>query len=257
MTMTAPATARTAALPREVAMRLAATEYTRFVDLLRALGPADWTRPTDCTGWDVRDIAAHTLGMVELAASLREQIRQNRAAARRQAERGGPMIDALTGLQVQERATMMPQQIIDRLVVRAPRATAGRRRIPAFVRRRRLPVTQEVGDAHEDWTIGYLTEVILTRDTWMHRADVARATGARHLLTPEHDGVIVADVVDEWAGRHGKPFALHLTGAAGGDWHGDGEVEADARIDMDAVDFCRALSGRGTAEGLLATAVPF
>ena len=72
MTMTASSEPRTAALPRDTAMRLAATEYQRLLDLLRALGPEDWTRPTECPGWDVRAMAAHTLGMVEMAASIRE-----------------------------------------------------------------------------------------------------------------------------------------------------------------------------------------
>ena len=48
--MTALSEPRTPVLPREVAMRLAATEYQRFADLLRALRSGDWTRPTDCPG---------------------------------------------------------------------------------------------------------------------------------------------------------------------------------------------------------------
>ena len=72
MTMTASSEPRTAALPRDTAMRLAATEYQRFAGLLPALRPGDWTRPTDCPGWDVRAMAAHTLGMAEMAASIRE-----------------------------------------------------------------------------------------------------------------------------------------------------------------------------------------
>ena len=39
--------------------------------------------------------------------------------------------------------------------------------------------------------------MILTRDTWMHRVDISRATGRDLVLTAEHDGRIVADVVDE------------------------------------------------------------
>jgi hypothetical protein len=37
-------------------------------------------------------------------------------------------------------------------------------------------------------------------------------------LTADHDGVIVAYVVAEWADRHGKEFLLTLTGPAGGTW---------------------------------------
>jgi uncharacterized cupin superfamily protein len=88
----------------------------------------------------------------------------------------------------------------------------------------------------------------------MHRIDLVRATGAEHVLTAEHDGVIVADVVAEWGRRHGRPYTLHLTGPAGGLWsNGSGGQE----LELDALEFCRILSGRGHGEGLLATEVPF
>ena len=79
MTETAP---RAPTMDRRLAMRLAAEEYQRFLGLLRSLEPADWTRPTCCAGWDVRAMAAHVLGMVEMAASLRDQRRQGRVAPR-------------------------------------------------------------------------------------------------------------------------------------------------------------------------------
>ena len=79
MTMTA-ATAisspRRPALDRATAMRLAATEYQRYLEHLRELAPADWSKPTDCPGWDVRAMATHVLGMAEMAASVRENMRQ-------------------------------------------------------------------------------------------------------------------------------------------------------------------------------------
>ncbi len=106
----------------------------------------------------------------------------------------------------------------------------------------------------EPWTVGYLFDIIHTRDPWMHRIDITRATG-RHLeLSATHDGRIVADVVAEWARRHGQPFTLTLAGPAGGSYHaGDGGVH----LAFDAVEFCRTLSGRGAGEGLLRTTVPF
>lgn len=254
MTRTAAAPPRTPALDRAVATRLAATEYDRFVELLRSLQPADWTRQTNCPGWDVRAMAAHVLGMVEMAASLREQRRQGKAAGARSAARAEKYLDALTGLQVDERADWSPERIVERLAARGPKAAAGRRRAPGFVRRRALPMPQDVGTAQEQWTFGYLLDVILTRDPWLHRADIVEATGAAHHLTAEHDGVLVADVVAEWAARHGRPYTLVLTGPAGGSW----SAGADGpRIELDAIDFCRALSGRAPGEGLLATQVPF
>jgi hypothetical protein len=116
-----------------------------------------------------------------------------------------------------------------------------------------------VNGAPETWSLGFLTDVILTRDPWMHRLDLARATGRPPVLTSDHDGVIVGDVVAEWARRHGQPYRLQLTGPAGGSWSaGTGGEE----ITMDATDFCRVVSGRPGREadrpaGLLATQVPF
>lgn len=237
-------------LTRGVAMRLAATEYDLFHDQLRSLSGADWSRPTDCPDWDVRRLAAHVLGMAEMAASIRENLRQTRAARRR----GGVFIDAMTAVQVAERSDLSPGQLVERFARVAPRAARGRRRTPGFLRRRAMPEPQRVGGQLETWSIGFLVDVILTRDTWMHRVDVARATGRELTLTADHDGVLVADVAAEWAQRHGQPCTLTLTGPAGGTWTwGSG----GPTLELDAVDFCRLLSGRGHGEGLLAVEVPF
>jgi uncharacterized protein (TIGR03083 family) len=240
---------RRSLLDRDTAMRLAATEYGRYLDQLRSLDPADWARPTDCTLWDVRAVAGHCLGMAEFAASLPTMVRQNVAATRR----GGVFIDALTDLQVQENSGLSVAELVARYAQVAPRAVRGRRRRSAVVGRIPMPGTQDVGGVEERWTFGFVVDTILTRDTWMHRVDTARATGRDLVLTPEHDGAIVADVVAEWAGRHGMPHTLTLTGPAGGRWSsGDGP-----ELELDAVEFCRVLSGRGRGEGLLGVDVPF
>jgi uncharacterized protein (TIGR03083 family) len=238
------------ALDRTTAMRLAETEYQRMTDLLRSLRPDDWRKATDCAGWDVRAMTAHLLGMIDFARSIRDQRRQVKIAG----ARGGVFIDALTGLQIEERSGMTSAQLVELYTARSPKAARGRRRAPGFVRRRPMPVPQTINGRPETWTIGYLVDVIFTRDPWMHRIDLVRATGAEHVLTAEHDGVIVADVVAEWGRRHGRPYTLHLTGPAGGLWsNGSGGQE----LELDALEFCRILSGRGHGEGLLATEVPF
>jgi len=237
-------------LTHDVAMRLAATEYDRFLEQLRSLAEADWSRPTDCPDWDVRRLAAHVLGMAEMAASIRENLRQSRAARRR----GGVFLHALTAVQVEGRASLSPGQLVERFAKVAPRAARGRRRTPGLLRRRALPEPQRVGGQLETWSLGFLVDVVLTRDTWMHRVDIARATGRKLTLTADHDGVLVADVAAEWAQRHGQPCTLTLTGPAGGTWTwGSG----GSTLELDAVQFCRVLSGRGHGEGLLAVEVPF
>jgi uncharacterized protein (TIGR03083 family) len=245
---------RRSRLDHRTAMRLAADEYARFADAVAALDAADWAKPTDCTAWDVRQLVCHVVGMAELAGGVREGKRQSKIAGADAARKGIPFIDALTDLQVRERADWGPERAVSGARDVGPRAARGRRRTPFFIRRRTLPVPQEVNGRQEDWTIGYMVDTILTRDPWMHRVDVATATGRPLDLTPEHDGAIVADVVDEWAERHGRPYSLTLTGPAGGSWSRGAD---GPRIEMDAVEFCRVISGRGTAEGLLATQVPF
>jgi uncharacterized protein (TIGR03083 family) len=231
-------------------MRLADTEYQRVGQLFDTLTPSQWDSPTNCPPWDVRQMAGHMLGMAEMAASLIEQRRQLRAAHRR----GGEFIDALCAYQVEKHAQKTPDQLRASWAREAPRAARGRRRIPGFVRRRSSPEAPEINGAEDPWTIGYLTETILTRDPWMHRLDIAAATGIKATHTPEHDGVIVDDIVHEWAERHGQPVSLRLDGPAGGSWDfGSG----GPLIELDTVEFCRQTSGRSQASGLTETQVPY
>jgi uncharacterized protein (TIGR03083 family) len=244
---------RRSALDRDVAMRLAGSEYDRVVALLEQLTPEQWSAPTDCPVWDVRAMAGHVLGMAQMAASLPEMARQQIGSQRRATRDGGPWIDALTALQVEKNAHLGTAEIVDRMRRVGPKAQRFRRRTPGPVRNRTMPDKQDVGGSKETWTFGYLVDTILTRDPFMHRIDMARATGLPVHATADHEGVIVDDVVREWAGRHASPYALELTGPAGGHWRlGDGEHQT-----MDAFEFCRTLSGRAPGAGLLATQVPF
>jgi hypothetical protein len=85
---------------------------------------------------------------------------------------------------------------------------------------------------------------------WMHRVDLSRAISRTFHATATHDGRIVADIIAEWATTHKDPFTLNLTGPAGGIYSRDPAPAGD-RIDMDAIDCCRILSGRGTPIGVL------
>jgi uncharacterized protein (TIGR03083 family) len=236
-------------LSRSDAMKLAADELDRFLDVLRSLAPADWQRPTECEPWDVRAMATHVLGATESHSSIRETIHQTRAYRK---ANSGPMIDAMTALQIRDRADLSPDDIVARFERAAPRSVRSRRRMPAPLRRMRMKVDPPF-DA-ERWRLGYLMDVIYNRDCWTHRVDISRAIGRDPVLTQEHDGRIVADVVSEWARRHGRPFTLTLAGPAGGSYvAGDGGEQ----MELDAVEFCRILSGRAQGTGLLTTEVPF
>jgi uncharacterized protein (TIGR03083 family) len=239
-------------------MTASEVEYRRIGALLADLGEDDWTSRTDCPDWNVRDLVAHLVGNAEMSASMREMRRQQKLGRRLRPD--GPEIDGMTAVQVHERADVPPEKLLRDLADVAPRAVRARGRIPAPVRAIPIPFGPPLGTR----PLGYLMGRIYTRDAWMHRIDLARATGRPLELTPEHDGRIVADVVAEWAREHRQPYRLTLTGPAGGAWSsgawssGAWSSGADGEeITLDAVEFCRILSGRATGTGLLTQEVTF
>lgn len=255
MTTTAVDVAAIPALGHDEAMGLADVELALLMAAVDRLSPADWDRPTDCAGWDVKAMLGHLLGMLELQADPEERLRQVTIAAQDAAGIGGLRLDALTALQVREHAHLSPIELRAALHVAVPRGLAARRALPEQVRA--TPYDPEIPGV-TGWTVGHLFDVIHTRDPWLHRVDLERAVGSEPLLSPGHDGRIVADVVSEWACAHGQPVTLDLTGPAGGCYiaHG-GSPTGSAPIRTDAVEFCRTLSGRAVGAGLLATRVVF
>ena len=231
--------------------------YDRLLMLLEQLGPEEWSAPTDCGEWDVADIVRHLVGAARANASVREAVRQQVWAVRHKQEFGGNDLDAMNALQVRDHAHLGPHDLVEMLRSLAPKAVRGRMRFPRPLRGVRVPLAQTGSTAAgmpTSLALGHLMEVIYSRDLWMHRVDIATATGRTADVDRDADGRIVEDVVAEWARRHGQPFHLVLTGAAGGAFaHGEGGT----RIEHDAVEFCRILSGRAPAEALLATRVLF
>ena len=237
-------------IQRPEARVLAETEFGRFAELVGSLSDADWGRPTDCTAWDVRKVALHVLGSADAQASVREFIHQLR--------RGVPVnkeidshhwVDGLNELQIRERAHLSNSELVARLSVVGPSAVKGRWRTPLPARYMPIPIGPPVGWA----PLKYLLDVGFTRDVWAHRIDICHAIGRDMHLTPEHDGRLVADIVAEWAAIHREPFELVLEGPAGGKFSQgvDGE-----RVEIDAIEFIRVLSGREARTGILSRPLP-
>lgn len=212
-------------------MALASAEYARIIELIGGLDADDWRRPTDCEGWTVRDIVAHLAGAAEATASMREQLRQQREGKARQGD--GDRMAAVNALQIAEREVLSTGELTEALADASARGVRARARIPGLVRSAKLSFPPPLGRA----SLGYLNGPVYTRDAWMHRLDVCRATSRAPVLTAEHDGRIVADLAAEWGGRGG--IGVELTGPAGG------RFGAQPNCRHDAIDFCRALAGRG------------
>jgi uncharacterized protein (TIGR03083 family) len=233
------------------AMRLAATENARLLAVLRGLTEEQWRAATDCAGWTVRDIAVHLIASAQAQASPVEFAHQ--VVAGRPLAGGRHWVDGLNEAQLRARSGWTWPALPALWERHSAAALTARRRLPALIRALPLlPIGTGLG-AHIGWQpIGYLFDMGFTRDVWMHRLDIAHAAGLRPELTAEHDGRIVADILAEWSRRHGLPYALVLTGPAGGTFHaGDGDPQT-----VDAVEFVRILSGRAEGTGILRHKLP-
>jgi uncharacterized protein (TIGR03083 family) len=243
-----------AAMPEHrEAMSLAAFEYDQFIALLRRLTLGDWGRPTECTMWDVKALVAHNLGNMEANASFPQMIHQLRLATKRAKATGRLMIDEMTELQVRERDHLTGSELVGRIEEIAAKALKGRRKMPGPMRRW---VRVAAPPPLVSMRLGYLVDNIYTRDVWMHRVDISRATGQEMVLQSGHDGRVVSTIVCDWAAGHGQSYDLVLEGPAGGTFRRGAEGEHHR---LDAVEFCRIVSGRndGAALGLLGTKVLF
>lgn len=241
-------------LLRSEAIEIGQGEYRRLIEAVHRLEPDQWYRPTDCTAWTVRDLTGHVAGMMWSMSKIRRTIPEQLQSARRAKSAGTNPTDEMTAIQVQRMTGLPTDELVVTMRGLVDEAIAGRGRIPEAVAGKfKAPV--KVYGVTEKWSLSYLMGIILTRDTWLHRvSDLARAIGPAPELD-DRDRRIVADVVVEWARRHGRPFELTLTGPAGGHFRAH---TGGPSIELDALEFCRMLSGRAEpTHELLRTQVPF
>src|SRR6266511_914114 len=181
---------------------VATAELEASIALLADLDDRDWARPTDCAGWTVHDLTAHLVGQYQGLAKLSVFLRRHRRAHRRYPALS--RLDADNRQQIDDLGGRSGRELVAMLAAIGPKAIRARRRVPALLRR------QRIGRMYPDDRLGYVLDVLGLRDLWMHRVDLARATG-RPLALGAHDRVVVAPV---------------------------------ATVRADTVDYLRALSGR-------------
>lgn len=251
MTMSTVDVTKVARIKHAEAMRIAVVERDKFGAALRELRPGDWTKPTDCSRWDVRALAAHVVGSAAGQASPREFIRQVRAGRPVVAEIGAEYWwDGMNEIHVRDRVGLSRHELIAEWDQTSERALRARRRLPRPIAR--LPLLnlpEPVGRK----PVAYLFDMGFTRDTWMHRVDLTHAADTTFDADAEHDGRIIADLVAEWATTHGEPFVLELSGPAGATFSSGAGGE---HVQIDAIEFCRTLAGRVAGEGILRHPLP-
>lgn len=224
---------RIAPLSHAEAGALASVELGRFLGLVETLGSEDWSRPTMCVDWSVRDIVAHQAGAYASGASFREFCRQ----WSQKSLPGREKIDAVNAFQLRERAGRSPAELLAELRDVGPRAIAARRRLSPLIRALRIPIPP-LGLR----PVSYLTDDLYLRDTWSHRVDICAATGQPLELTPGHDGrftaLIARDLDTRLAGQlGGRSVVYDLAGPAGGCFRIGRDSAPSATIELDAIDF--------------------
>jgi len=232
-------------LTHREAVVMASAELERFLALVTSLSDDDWEKPTVCPLWNVKQMLAHVTGAAASYARWSEFKRQNSLKVQRPYRASGfSYLDRMNQIQVDDRASVTLAALIDELRIVGPRAIATRERLPASLRAFRVPLP-----ALGIVPIGYLTDLIYTRDMWMHRFDICRATGHEMIQTSHHDGRITALVVRDLARKltpklRDRAVAYELTGISGGCWSLGENVRPIATITMEVFDFHLFASGR-------------
>ncbi len=216
------------------AREAAEASYRALVEQLKQLDPAEWDAQTECDRWSVHDVVAHIIGWMEATRSLKETRHLVRSGWRRRKELGN-ILDAANEQQVEDRRSHSPEQLIARIEELAPGLVRFRARGGAIGRG--IPIYDPV--VVKASNLGYMLNVIFTRDILMHRIDIARATG-RGFELEDADRPVMADVIKDWAKRSKANAIVSLDGLgtfiAG---TGDG-----VRISGSVPDFCRVMTKR-------------
>jgi len=231
---------------------VATAELAASLELLTSLDDSDWGAPTDCAGWTVHQLTAHLAGQYQGLAKPGVYLRRHRRAHRRYPALS--RLDADNRQQIDDLGGHSGPELAAILARIGPQAIRARRRVPALVRRVHVGRMYPEEPLADD-RLGYMLDVLGLRDLWMHRVDIARATG-RPLRLGAHDRIITAQVIADLAPAwKGPPTLLELSGQAGGRWTLGSHPPA-ATVQADAVDYLRALSGRNDHPDLRVTGDP-
>ena len=246
-------TPRGAGIPpmdHDEAAALGTVELARLLNLLKSLQADEWYRPTICAGWTVKDLAAHLCGLASLYAHA-PSLRQFRRLLKYR-DRG--FLDGLNQSEVDARAEKSPAELIQELAADGPVSIRTRHRLPAIARGMPILIPIPGGGVRP---LGYLTDVLNTRDFWMHRLDLARAVDREFEVSADHDGRIVALIVRDLSEvlprRIGpeRTVRLDLTSPAGGTWDLGAGTDPRVTLRLDALDFAWLSANRTDARSLV------
>ncbi len=238
MTSTLPHAAALSLPDAAQGVRVGRAQRTRLLAEVERLPADQWRTRTECPRWTVFDMTAHVVAATEntarpLAMALGLAFGPLR-------HRGDGPLDAMNEVGIDRRRDWAVERLLADFRRVIPTAVSPRWFRPVPIRGFGLP----------NYTTGAtMADVILVRDVWLHRHDIARATGHRPDADPT-DALVVEQVVRDLARAwRGPGLVLTLTGHEGGTWVIGGEPGPVATLP--AVEFMRHLSGRVAAPDLL------
>lgn len=135
--------------------------------LLRSLDDADWSRPTDLPGWDVKGVASH---LAHIESDL-AGVKQKRVEVPQGDHLTAPT-SVFTEMGLVARAEMTPAEIVDEL------DECTRARYEALLAD--PPTDGQADPPRTPGKIGWSWETLLHNrvvDVWMHEQDIRRAVG--------------------------------------------------------------------------------
>jgi hypothetical protein len=200
--------------PLSHAMGMLSDELAATVTLLRRLDSAAWQLPA------VRD------AVVRMILEAEEVARNRRLLGRFRRARLLP--GAMTPVRRQGRAAALAEAAPEHLA--AELGSWGRRAADAAPWFRGTAASRFLAGVPAGYSADCLFRVLLPRDAWLCRAEIAEAAGQDPAPGP-HGAEIIRQAVRDLAGVwHGPAVTVEITGPAGGRWlTGDGAPAAAVR----------------------------
>ena len=191
-------TARSVPRPKAAEAAAAArAELASFLELISELEPADLDQPTHCSLWSVRDIVAHQASHAQSGSGIKGFVAQlDPRLTRPYRSTGMSMLDALNQAQVDRRKDQPFDRVVAELKQRTDASINARVRLHPLTRVLRVPV-----DPVGLMPLSTLLTEIFPRDMWIHRLDIADATGRPFGLDADHNEAMVAGIVRD-AAKH-------------------------------------------------------
>jgi uncharacterized protein (TIGR03083 family) len=194
--------------------------HAELISLLRGLQPPDWDRPTACSLWAVRDIAAHLLDDDLRRLSSHRDGHQLSGAPVNSLRDLIAMIDRLNAEWVAASRRLSPRVLIELLEVTGPEVVALFRSIDPFA-----PAHWAVSWAGETQSAHWFDVGRDYTERWLHQQQIREAVGAppitsRLWLRPVLDLFVRAlpFTYRDTQREPGTTVHLSIQGEAGGDW---------------------------------------